>query len=305
MLSKARSFLRQPLPFRIPPAQIVIASLAVGLFVSAFLWIFKPFGSGKYIIEGGSWILWGYGSVTFLVLLVDIFLGPIVFPGFFNEKKWNLYRGIGFQLWHIISIGAANLLFAASVGGEKIRFWAIPGYILQALAVGFFPLTFGMLSIQYFLLKKTVESTKRMNESILASRDRPAETEKNPPIVILSPESGKDKIQIRIQDLLLVKSVENYVEIYLAEKERAKILLLRSSLKRIEEDLKGYPFLFKCHRAFLVNVANISRVTGNSQGYQLAFKGIEFTVPVSRKTSKDLFKLVTKPRPGRISPSIG
>jgi len=305
MFAKTRAFLRQPLPFRIPPAQIVIASFAVGLFVSAFLWIFKPFGSGKYVLEGRSWILWGYGFLTFLVLQVDLFIGPVVLPGFFNEKKWNLYRGIGFQLWHIVSIGTANLLFAAFIGGSELRLWAVPGYILQALAIGFFPLTFGMLSVQYFLLKKYAESTRLMNESIFASRNRTGEAEKGPTKLVLSPESGKDKVEIRIQDLLLIKSVDNYVEIYAADKGQVKKILLRSSLKRIERDVEGYLSLFKCHRAFLVNVNNISRVAGNSQGYKLVFEGLEFEVPVSRNISKDLFKLITRPRPGRISPQIG
>ena len=267
-----------------------------GLFVSLFLWIFRPFGSGVYILEGRSWILWGYGGVTFLMLLADMLLLPAVFPGFFSEKKWNLLRGIGFQFWHIISIGTANLLFAAYAGGHKIRLWAAPGYLLQALAVGFFPLTVGMFSLQSYLLRKYAESTRRMNESLLASRSRTDEPGKGPPAVVFSPESGKEKVEIRLQDLLLVKSVDNYVEIYAADKDQVRTIILRSSLKRIEEDLEGHPFLFKCHRAFLVNVRNISRVTGNSQGYKLIFKGIEFAVPVSRNTSKDLFKLVTRPR---------
>ncbi len=304
MLTKFRAFLRQPFPFRISVVRILFLSAATGLFVSLFLWIFKPFGSGDYILEGRTWILWGYGFVTFLVLLVNMLIGPAVFPGCFNESKWNLYRALGLQFWNIISIGAANLFFAAFVSGEKIRLWAVPGFILQALAIGFFPLTISMFSIQSILLKKYAESTRRMNESILASRGQPGEPEKNPTTVAVSSESGKDKVEIRLQDLLLVKSIDNYVEIYTADKDQAKMIMLRSSLKRIEQDLKDYPFLFKCHRAFLVNVNNISRVIGNSQGYKLVFKGIEFVVPVSRTTSKNLFRLVTRPQAGRISPRI-
>ena len=111
--------------------------------------------------------------------------------------------------------------------------------------------------------------------------------------MVLSAASGKEKVEIRLSDLLLIKSVDNYVEIYTADNGRVSARILRSSLRRIEQDLRDRPYLFKCHRAFLVNVRNISRVAGNSQGYKLIFKGIEFSVPVSRNTSKDLFKLVT------------
>jgi DNA-binding LytR/AlgR family response regulator len=304
MLTNFRAFLRQPFPYRISLVRILFSSAAIGLFVSLFLSIFKPFGSGDYILEGRTWVLWGYGFVTFLVLLADMLIGPIVFPGFFNETKWNLSRATGFQFWHIFSIGAANLIFAAFVGGKEIRLWAVPGFILQALAIGFFPLTISMFSIQAILLKKSVESTRRMNEHILASRSQSVEAVKNPTTVALSSESGKDHVEIRLQDLILIKSIDNYVEIYLADKDQVKMVMLRSSLTRIEQDVKDHLFLFKCHRAFLVNVNNISKVTGNSQGYQLVFNGIEFSVPVSRKTSKDLFERITRPQAGRASPRI-
>ena len=302
MFSKIRIFLRQPFPFDISLTRFLFSSFATGLFVSVFLLVFKPFGSGAYIQEGRAWILWGYGFVTFLVLLVDMLVLPAVFPGFFNETKWNVAKGIGFQFWYIISIGAANLFFAAFVGGNKIRLLAVPGYLLQALAVGFFPITIGIFSIQSILLKRRAESTRRLNDSILSLEGRTAEPESDPQIVAFSSEGGKEEVEIRLQDLLFIKSVDNYVEIYRTDNGQIKRIFLRSSLKRIEQDLKDHSFLFKCHRAFMVNVNNISRVTGNSQGYQLVFKGIDFVVPVSRNTSKNLFKLVTRPRAGGNSP---
>ena len=297
-------FLRQPFPFYIPLTRILCFSFTTGLFVSVFLLIFKPFGSGDYILEGRTWILWGYGFVTFFILLVDMLVWPAVFPGFFNETKWNVARGIGFQFWHIISIGAANLLYAALVGEKEIRLLAVPGYLLQALAVGFFPITLGIFSIHSILLKKYAESTRRINDNILALESQTADSEKNSEIVAFSSEGGKEEVEIRLQDLLFIKSADNYVEIYKNENDQIKMIFLRSSLKRIEQTLKDHPFLFKCHRAFLVNIKNISKVAGNSQGYKLIFKGIEYAIPVSRYTSKNLFKLITRPRSSRNPPRI-
>ena len=85
MFSKMRVFLRQPFPFDLSLTRILFSSFTIGLFVSVFLLIFKPFGSGAYILEGRAWILWGYGFVTFLILLVDMLVWPAVFPGFFNS----------------------------------------------------------------------------------------------------------------------------------------------------------------------------------------------------------------------------
>ena len=304
MFSKMRVFLRQPFPFYISPTRRLFFSFTTGLFVSVFLLIFKPFGSGVYILEGRTWILWGYGFVTFLILLVNMLVWPAVFPRFFNEVKWNVAKGIGFQFWHIISIGSANFLYDAFVGGKEIRLLAVPVFLLQALAVGFFPIAIGIFSIQSILLRRYAVSTRRLNDSILSAETRTAEPEKKPQIVAFSSEGGNEEVEIRLQDFLFVKSVDNYVEIYRTESDQIKRIFLRSSLKRIEQDLKDHPFLFKCHRAFLVNIKNISRVAGNSQGYQLIFKGIEYAIPVSRHTSKNLFKLITRPRSGRNAPRM-
>jgi DNA-binding LytR/AlgR family response regulator len=277
---------------------MLLLSAAVGLFVSIFLFIFKPFGVGAYVLEGRAWMIWGYGSVTFLVLVINRTVGPAVWPGLFNEAKWTVFKDLSFQFWHVLSIGAANMLFAAAVGAERIRFLAVPVYLLQALAVGFFPLSLGVFSAQTVLFRRYAESTRQMNESLRALESRKNGPDVSPETVVLSAENGKEKVEIRLSDLLLIKSIDNYIEIYTAGNDRVGAQILRSSLRRIEQDLKDQPFLFKCHRAFLVNVRNISKVVGNSQGYMLIFKGIEFDVPVSRNTSKDLFKLVTRPRTG-------
>jgi DNA-binding LytR/AlgR family response regulator len=298
MFLKIRAFLRQPFPFELPIIRILLLSSTVGLFVSIFLLIFKPFGVGAYVLEGRAWIIWGYGLVTFLVLVINRTVGPAVLPRLFNEAKWTVFKDLSFQFWHILSIGAANLLFAAVVGAERIRFLAVPVFLLQALAVGFFPLSLGAFSTQTVLFKRYAESTRQMNESLRALGSRKNGSDVSPETVVLSAESGKEKVEVRLSDLLLIKSVDNYIEIYTADNDRVSAQILRSSLRRIAQDLKDLPFLFKCHRAFLVNVRNIHRVAGNSQGYKLIFKGIEFEVPVSRNTSKGLFRLVIRPRTG-------
>lgn len=298
MFSRIRTFLRQPYPFEVPLVPVLLVSATVGLFVSVFLFVFEPFGSGKYVLEGRAWVIWGYGTVTFLVLVVNRIVGPAVLPGLFNEARWTVVKDLGLQLWNILSIGAANLAFASAVGAERIRLMAVPVYLLQALAVGFFPLSIGIVSAQMVLLKRSAESARQMNESLEALESRKTRSGPGSETLAFSAEGGREEVEIRLSDLLLIKSIDNYVEIYAADEGQIRRHTLRSSLKRIEQDLEGRPFLFKCHRAFLVNVRNIHRVAGNSQGYRLIFEGIGFEVPVSRSASKELFKLVTRPRTG-------
>jgi len=44
----------------------------------------------------------------------------------------------------------------------------------------------------------------------------------------------------------------------------------------------------KCHRAFLVNIANIEQAKGNAQGLRLQLKHTDDEIPVSRNYINDL-----------------
>lgn len=267
---------------------MLLSIFGAGLFVSVFLLIFQPFGSGTHIEEGRIWILWGYGMVTILALLFDMLLLPIIFPGIFNESKWNVCKGMLFQFWHILSIGTANILYAGFLGGMKFSFSTIAGFFFITLAVGFFPIIIGIFSIHHYLMNKYVESIKNLNQRIASSDKQGKAEDDQPPAIVITSESEKEKIEIDTNSLLFIKSIENYVECYRKDGETVKTAILRSSLKRIEENLKAYPFLFRCHRTYVVNVKNIARVTGNSQGYKLVYDGVESSIPVSRGNSKKL-----------------
>jgi DNA-binding LytR/AlgR family response regulator len=58
--------------------------------------------------------------------------------------------------------------------------------------------------------------------------------------------------------------------------------LKRISLKQFELQIADFPSFFRCHRAYLVNLAQIKNVSGNSQGYFLSFQDATEKVPVSR-----------------------
>ncbi|MBN4065836.1 LytTR family transcriptional regulator, partial [Candidatus Amoebophilus asiaticus] len=89
-----------------------------------------------------------------------------------------------------------------------------------------------------------------------------------------------------------VASVDNYIEIFSENEGGITKNLLRNTLRKAEESLLNYPYLFKCHRAYIVNLQKIQSVIGNSQGYKLVFDKIEQPIPVARSQSKQLKELL-------------
>jgi hypothetical protein len=55
-------------------------------------------------------------------------------------------KGVGFQFWHILSIAAANVLFAAFVGRKDVTFSAVRAFFCRPWPWIFFLIVIGVFS---------------------------------------------------------------------------------------------------------------------------------------------------------------
>jgi DNA-binding LytR/AlgR family response regulator len=101
-------------------------------------------------------------------------------------------------------------------------------------------------------------------------------------------EYQKDKLSLKSRLLVLVRSADNYIEVFWKDEEGIKSQLIRSTLLKAQVLLEGYNYFFKCHRSYIVNINYIDRVEGNSQGYKLFFENLDFGVPVSKPSIQEL-----------------
>lgn len=289
MIQKIIKYLQQPYPF--DPAIKVQSKiiLGVGVFVVVFI---KLFNLDDAAGIDNIFIVLGFGLITMFIMTINRIFLPLLIPRFFHEDNWYLKKEILFHMWIIFLIGLGFLLYGNIGGYLRINLSTFIRAQISTVTVGIFPVTFIVLVKQIRLLKKYANSAIELNKTIKEHDSQSGNEEILNQPISLSSESGRDRIQIRLNNLLLVKSVENYVEVYWDADQGIKKNLLRSSLKKIEEDLKSYSSIFRCHRTYLVNLKNIDRITGNSQGYRLVFKGIEDSIPVSRSYSKDLRELL-------------
>ena len=91
-----------------------------------------------------------------------------------------------------------------------------------------------------------------------------------------------DDFYFKADDLLFAKAEGNYITLTMVKDGVLKNELKRISLKQLEIQLAAYPYLLRCHRAYLLNVQRIVKLSGNSQGYLISFDRTEDKVPVSR-----------------------
>jgi len=241
--------------------------------ITAFLFLnfFEPFG------------LYYDDSLTheevFIELFIAIILAFIVllFSQFVLRNIFKLKNFTVFSicLWFLLEavLVASSWFFldivdkGINVNLPQLWFENFLAYVL----IMFFPY-FLFVSIIHF--KDTLNSHKR--DIISAGLNNPVQD------IVFKDKSGIVKLVLKTENLLFIQSADNYVEINYLEKEIPAKLLLRNSIKKIEQQLINTSII-RCHRSYLVNTLKLEQVKKTASGFTLILKQIpDMTIPVSK-----------------------
>ena len=91
-----------------------------------------------------------------------------------------------------------------------------------------------------------------------------------------------ESVTLQISHLLYIEAVGNYVKVSHLRNDQVHTDMLRATMKQMEETLQGYPMIVRCHRAFLVNLAQVEQIVSHSGSTQLLIKHCHESLPVSR-----------------------
>ena len=91
-----------------------------------------------------------------------------------------------------------------------------------------------------------------------------------------------ESVTLQISHLLFIEAVGNYVKVCHLRDGQVRTDMLRATMKQMEETLKGYPMVVRCHRAFLVNLGQVEQIISHSGSTQLLIKNFHESIPVSR-----------------------
>lgn len=241
------------------------------LFCMCFTIIYQPLGahaSKWFNFEITMFIYIFLASITgyFTIIL----LKKLAFYSDHNE--WNLIKEISFILILFFFTGnsAYFIAFVIEESGGHSR-WNLDTYwdsISRAFIIGVPPFVyFAILNA-----KKLYNSNSK-------------QIEVGDSITIQS-NLKKESLNFLSNDFLFAKSEGNYVLFYLFQDEQLVKKSIRNSLSEIETQLSEFNYCIKTHRAYIVNMNQIARKTGNSLGLKLFFENCDETVPVSRQNVK-------------------
>lgn len=258
----------------------VIFFLSVGVFF--FLFLFQPLHIDDLANREKYFLVIGLGVITFLSLSLNLLILPSLFPKILNGSAWNIKKEIFWELWILFTISVGYYLYYKSLKIMVFGFEVIIKLILIAIVP-----TFILIILNRHRLLRV--HLKLANELNLKLRENKAMADK---LVHFVSDYQKDNLSLKVSQILLVRSANNYIEIFWKEGTEVKNQMVRCSLTKAEEIVRDNKFIFKCHRSYLANINYIDRIEGNSQGYRLFFENIDFPVPVSKNYAGKLTDLI-------------
>ncbi|WP_029270809.1 LytTR family DNA-binding domain-containing protein [Flavobacterium sp. KJJ] len=202
----------------------LIVGLLLSLWIFIFAFIIKPFDDGTLNFRSWFLISLGFSVIAFLCYGILAFVQKAVYE---KKAKWNSSLEIGSVLFfYVIYLICIYTYYKSPIlkGGYDFgQFFSII-FIKVALVV-----TPVIVLARRYLIK------------LIPIKDE---------VLIIRGENKLDVLKISKADLVCISNAQNYVEIFYLENEKLTSKLLRTSLKKVQQD---FDFLLQIHRSHLIN----------------------------------------------------
>lgn len=276
-------FLDKSFPYRKSFHIHTIIGLVLGVSLAFILIVLEPFDNRSFEHPYRNALLAGYGFVTFFTYLIGHFFENMIFN---KDKVWNWGREITFQVvFGVSAILIAHLYHEYVINDRTFSFTIFLSFLFY-FALPIFPLlAMPMMLLRYILAKNSNKTNIDTKSKDFGNIDKV--------YIELKGENVTDIVIIEQNNLLFVKSVDNYVQIYYHEDGIIQNRILRCTLAGILEQAS---FLWQPHRSYLINPKQNFVLKGNSQKASLSLSGLTERIPVARSAySKVKIRLQSNP----------
>lgn len=280
------------------------------IYVMLILALLQPFGIDT-IKEGRVVFIFGQTFLCFVCLVITALLCNAVMGCRTGNVSWRK----GFVYVLLFMLIACPMICAVLIcfnswfyTGNPFCFWknetggvSIFGFLSMTMQVARISVIISIIAIYQLWndkLKYNLEEIKKINE-LLEQRQEKIEQEEEKKEKeaeesgVLEEKEEKQMVQFVGQgqnatltlspsDLIYVESMANYADVCYISDNEIRHSTLRITLKQVRETLTGIDYIAQCHRAFLVNLNFVLKLTERGSGYQLQLFGMEKQIPVSR-----------------------
>ena len=250
-------------------------SLSLGIYL--FILFFQPFGNVRPDIDEKLLYNAGLAGISYFMMWIFRIMIPSTYPKFSNYEKWN--------------IGSKTMIYALIWLFNTLAFVFYIRYVGPLRMSMYLVFKISLVSLVPIIILIATDARKSLNQLVQALIEKNKKItgllsdseEKVKAVEVFTSENKSEIIKLPIDDLVLIKSADNYVEILYNDNEKIQQKLIRNTLKNIETQLKEYSDIIRCHRTYIVNKKYVRDFTRGYTGYRLKLSGYNEEIPVSRQ----------------------
>ena len=267
---------REPYPSVISPWKVVVVPAVIIFLV---LYLLQPFGIAR-IGSGKLWVTLGSACISAGVSSLFVWVLPWMFPRYYEERAWTLGKEVLGTLALLLCITVCVWFYVSWLCGVMPGVRLFFTVLLWVLILGAFPTVLFAMWNRNIRLARNLREATELNLRL----SKKQEAEEMPSATLVFSGGTKDTLVMDARSFLYAESEGNYLRLhYLSPKDNRPVSrLLRLTMKQAEAAVASAPFIVRCHRAFLVNLHQVTKMDGNSQGYRLRLEECAEEVPVSR-----------------------
>lgn len=281
------------------------------IFTVLAIAIFKPFG-----LQAWQWMAWGHLLAIAMLGFASCFMTEVILrylvkkPRSYNRGvDYIIHRNLCFQLINTPLVSLMICLYRhfamSGLVPENILSWS--NYLETLAIIAFCSFAIGLywrFKFRSRYLSAELEETRLLNEQLqLLQRDTEQSTMSAESVITSEPDANgqlsanamptsphsitltgttSETATLQVSHLLYIEAVGNYVKVCHLHQGQVQTVMLRATMKQIEETLHDYPMIVRCHRAFLVNLGQVEQIVSHSGSTQLLVKHCHESLPVSR-----------------------
>ena len=282
---------------------IRVRAISVGYAVLA-LAVFKPFGLGVWKWEAYVHLLliWMLGlGVCFLTEVVLRYIARMP-RSYAQGVDYIIRRNLWFQLINTPLVSLMICLYRHFVLSDRVpnNHLSWSNYFETFAIMAFISFAIGLywrFKFRSRYLAIELEETRQLNEQLKSKQMQTEQRVQSLEAAVNQSEEAlheqpwesitltgttSESVTLIIADLLFVETIGNYVKVCYLRNSQVRTDMLRATSKQIEEELHDYPMIVRCHRAFIVNLAQVEQIVAKQGSMQLIIKHSHDSIPVSR-----------------------
>ncbi|MFC2090102.1 LytTR family transcriptional regulator DNA-binding domain-containing protein [Bacteroidota bacterium] len=242
------------------------------LFALVFINIYSPFDAESWFnAKQGELFL--YSSLFILAGMMVIVISRMIFIRIGNSFRINYLIYIFWTLAEIFVLAFTyTILEIFMLGNEENALELYFRLLVVTIFVLAIPYSLSWLYYSWQDQKRKLLELSKETSSEYSLRN----------MINFYDETDKLRFSLSADNVLYIESTDNYVTVYVQDKERIKKVMLRNTMKRLEIELEKTMFR-RCHRSYMVNFQNVKmvRLVGTTL-YIYIDATEEIKIPVSR-----------------------